>query len=450
MHPNPLIAAVSAAISALESVPRTTESLGSLSDADLLGILRLVSRERQLADIHAALIAGEIDRRSAPELGSDGMARRLGHRTPDEVVRVTNRSTARDASEAVRVGRMVADTSNLWLGAISRSILAGSLPIASADAIRSGLGSPGAGISETMLRDAAAQLCAEAADLDPDRLHRRARQLRDELDESGIAQREDARRAQRSLRFTRLPDGMSRAIWLMDSETSAVVANLFDRATSPRRGGPRFVSDEAKAKAEAILADERTTEQLASDVFLELLRQGAATDSSQLLGSGGAVITVHVSDSDLTAGTGHAYIEGQPDPISITTVERLACSGATQVILFDAGGQPLDLAREQRLYTGRQRRGLAARDGGCMAPGCDRPPSWTEAHHTTHWARDHGKTDIVNGILLCRYHHLLFHNNGWEIEYDGVCYWLIPPPTVDLRQERIRLVSKNPLRRQAA
>ncbi|CAN5192840.1 hypothetical protein BH09ACT5_BH09ACT5_15900 [soil metagenome] len=240
---------------------------------------------------------------------------------------------------------------------------------------------------------------------------------------------------------------MSRATWLMDPETSAIVATLFDRATSPRRGGPRFASDEAAAQAEAIATDERTTEQLASDVFLHLLQHGAAADSSQLLGSGGAVIVVHVEESALSSGTGHAYIEGQPDPISLATVERLACGGATQLVLLDGVGQPLDLAREQRLYNQRQRRALAARDGGCMAPGCDRPPSWTEAHHIKHWWRDNGKTDVANGILLCRHHHLLFHNNGWEIEYDGAEYWLTPPAQVDARRSRVLLVSKNPLRK---
>ena len=85
-----------------------------------------------------------------------------------------------------------------------------------------------------------------------------------------------------------------------------------------------------------------------------------------------------------------------------------------------------------------------------MAPGCDRPPSWTEAHHVKHWARDGGKTDIANGILLCRYHHLLFHNNGWEIEFDGADYRLTPPPDVDPSRAAILLSSKNPVRKRVA
>jgi hypothetical protein len=443
------LSAVAAAVSALESAAQSPENVRALDDPALLELSRVAARARQLADAQVALIAGEIERRSARELGSAGMAQRLGLRTAEELVRVTNRSTAREASLAVRVGRLVTTDAEAWLAPVAQSVRAGDVSVSSADAIRSGLGAPGPGVSESILAEAAARLCGDAATLDPDRLQRRARELRDELDEAGLADRESARRAQRSLRVTRLPDGMTRATWLMDPETSAVFGSLYDRATSPRRGGPRFVADDDRAAAEAILADARTTEQLASDVFLELLRQGAAADSSELLGSGGASITVHVTQTALSSRTGHGYVEGQADAISIETVERLACSGGMTEVTFGADGQPLDLGREQRLYTRRQRRALAARDGGCMAPGCDRPPSWTEAHHIKHWARDGGRTDIADGILLCRHHHLLFHNNGWEIDRDGCGYWLVPPLDVDPLQARTRLESKSPLRRGA-
>jgi hypothetical protein len=32
-----------------------------------------------------------------------------------------------------------------------------------------------------------------------------------------------------------------------------------------------------------------------------------------------------------------------------------------------------------------------------MADGCDRPPSYCEAHHIDQWLRDDGKTDIADG-----------------------------------------------------
>ena len=114
-------------------------------------------------------------------------------------------------------------------------------------------------------------------------------------------------------------------------------------------------------------------------------------------------------------------------------------------MVFDEHGHPLDVGREQRLFTPRQRIALAERDGGCRWTGCDRPPSWCEAHHIQHWARDGGRTDVADGILLCKHHHLLLHDHHWEIERRGADrdeYWLIPPPDHPDQSPR-RLESKS-------
>jgi hypothetical protein len=210
---------------------------------------------------------------------------------------------------------------------------------------------------------------------------------------------------------------------------------VYDRATSPRRGGPRFADGPLADQAAAITADERTTAQLASDVFTDVLRHGADADSSTLLGSGAPVVRVIVTKESLETGRGPAWIEGQSEPISIATVERMTCSGGVQQAWFDDNGQALDVGLEQRLFTKKQKIALALRDGGCMFEDCDRPASWTEAHHIAYW-KDKGPTNIANGILLCRYHHLLLHNYGWQIIHDDHQFWLIPPRSIDPDQRR--------------
>ncbi|TBN55905.1 HNH endonuclease, partial [Glaciihabitans arcticus] len=157
----------------------------------------------------------------------------------------------------------------------------------------------------------------------------------------------------------------------------------------------------------------------------------------------GPVVKILVAAESLDTRTGHARIEGSPTPVSVQTAERLACTGTTVPILFDSAGQILDLGREQRLFTKRQKQALAARDGGCMWLGCDRPACWTEAHHIDHWARDGGATDTADGMLLCKHHHLLLHNNHWEILRTGAEYWLVPPPDIDPDQTPILLRSKS-------
>jgi len=140
---------------------------------------------------------------------------------------------------------------------------------------------------------------------------------------------------------------------------------------------------------------------------------------------------VTVTERELNARAGHGRLQGSQLPVSIETVERLACTQGTIPVVFDALGQPLDVGREHRLFTPRQRIALTERDGGCRWTGCERPPLWCEAHHIQHWVRDRGRTDVADGILLCKHHHLLLHDHHWEIERRGPTgaeYWLIPPP----------------------
>jgi hypothetical protein len=160
------------------------------------------------------------------------------------------------------------------------------------------------------------------------------------------------------------------------------------------------------------------------------------------------------------------WIEGQQDPVSPETVERLTCTGATIEITVDEQGHPIDVSSEQRLFSRKQRIGFGARDGGCtwvdeaegsgtgsgdgsrdgdgasVATGCDRPPSWTEAHHVDQWNRDGGKSTARNGTLLCRFHHLLLHNEGWDIRLVDGNFWLIPPVAVDPAQTPRRMRSR--------
>jgi predicted restriction endonuclease len=66
------------------------------------------------------------------------------------------------------------------------------------------------------------------------------------------------------------------------------------------------------------------------------------------------------------------------------------------------------------LISGSQRKALVVRDKGCRFPGCDRPADWTDAHHIKHWA-DGGETVMDNLVLLCRRHHRMVHEEGWQL-----------------------------------
>src|SRR5690554_1645916 len=460
---NAVLTAFREATPVLAALPCEVPDFDALGDEDVLAVQREIAGQRRLLDARAALIAGQVARRSAPELGSAGLAQRGGFRTPEELARVTTGSTAGDARSAVRVGVLMNETAAggridqstgehfaptmPWLAAVSRAVAAGELSLAAAEAIRSGLGLATDTVTTEMLTDAVRTLLGDAAVLDADRLFKRARTLRDELDAAGIADREQERRDARSLKLYKRANGMGRLVWDMDPETFIQVAETYDHLTSPRRGGPRFTSPEGspeQERATRITEDSRTTEQIASDGFLQLLGIAGDTAPTALIGLRRPAVRVLVTAEALRDRDGHGRLEGSDEAVSIETVERLACTHGTQNITFDPDGQPLDVGREQRLYTRRQRIALAARDGGCRWPGCERSPSWAEAHHTKHWQRDDGRTDVADGILLCRHHHLLLHNNHWEILRDGASYWLLPPASVDAAQEPIPMPTHSP------
>jgi hypothetical protein len=70
---------------------------------------------------------------------------------------------------------------------------------------------------------------------------------------------------------------------------------------------------------------------------------------------------------------------------------------------------------------------LEARDGGCVFPGCDRPPAWCDAHHVDERSRG-GRTDLRRMALLCRHHHTVTHRRDWTmgVTEDQWFWWDTP------------------------
>ncbi|OJX65694.1 MAG: hypothetical protein BGO95_04430 [Micrococcales bacterium 73-13] len=385
----------------------------ALADEALLARQDSLVAERRRIDAELVAIAGEIARRSPRDAGFSGLAQRSGLRTPEQLLQRAAGFSAREASDLVRVGSLPADDP------VALAVAAGEVSVAAGAAIAGGLGEATAGIEAARLEAAAAELLGRSRDLTAEQLVRAARDLRAELDADSIVERERRLRDRRSLRMIRLEDGTTRLVALLDPESAAIVRDAYDVITSPRRGGPRFVAGDAVERARRLERDPRTTEQLALDAFVELLRLGARVAPGELLGGREPAVRVVVTDADLARRGGSARIEGESAVISIASAERRICEAGTVPIRFDGDGQVVNVGREHRLFTARQRIGLAVRDGGCRWPGCDRPPSWCEAHHIDEWKAHGGRTDIADGVLLCRFHHLYVHDRQWRIRRQG-------------------------------
>jgi hypothetical protein len=115
----------------------------------------------------------------------------------------------------------------------------------------------------------------------------------------------------------------------------------------------------------------------------------------------------HGRDPDLNGPPGMRITAGQ--------ARRLACTAGIIPMVLDGDSMPLDVGREKRLFTRYQRIALAHTYHGCAAHGCDRPPGWAEIHHTDPW-REHGNTNLADGLPLCStHHHMADHPGTWRM-----------------------------------
>ncbi|WP_166804754.1 HNH endonuclease signature motif containing protein [Cryobacterium sp. TMN-39-2] len=505
--------ALAVAVEAVSGLGCCSADYDALSDTQVLTGQRDLARLRNLVETRAVWLAKTLAYRSRPELGQQGLAAQQGFLSPDALIQKVTGATKTDARKLVDVGRMLARTEAAeaeavaaaeeeaarrlvdgtdeggepgepaetdepeaafaggepvllpWYTPISHAIADGTLSVAAAHAIRTGLGDVDTVVTGPALTDAVHTLLGQARTMTVDHLLKRSRRMRDSLDEAGIAVREQKAWDDRYLRVWKLPTGQVCINGLFPPEQGEFIVSTFDSLTSPRRGGVHFV-DPARAEwAQSVRDDPRSTDQLTADNFLDLLTAGTKANPHRMLGGRKPAVRilttlsptptpppgkqVHLQDpADILAplpdGTGHGYLEGNPAPVSQQTIDRLICDSGTIDITFDPTGQPLDVGREERLFTPAQRIALAARDGGCRWGDCDKPPTLTEAHHIQHWARDHGSTDLRLGILLCNPHHRLLHNQGWQILEHQDQYWLRPPATIDPGQTLIEMPSKNP------
>jgi len=340
------------------------------------------------------------------------------------------------------------------LPALSAALAAGEVSVGQADVILEAVENipdrAPAGAAEVVER-----VLVEAAHHEtPRRLRRTAHELLERLDTDGREPADEARERRRGFHLAAFPNGWSRPSGRFSPELTAVLQSVLDSLAAP-----------VKQDREP---DPRSAGQRRHDGLLEALTR--VLRSGTLPECGGVPVTVlaTISVSELAAAVGHAQLpRPEPEPpsreascdlglsglaaeagidlaellatptsglallghgqiVSVPTLLRMAAEAEViPVVLSDAGGV-LAYGRERRLATKGQRLALAARDGGCCFPGCDRPASWTEVHHVVEWLDD-GPTDLDNMCLLCVHHHRWFPRAGWRVEMrEGVPVWFAP------------------------
>jgi hypothetical protein len=151
--------------------------------------------------------------------------------------------------------------------------------------------------------------------------------------------------------------------------------------------------------------DDRSPERRNADALVELASGGGSQAQIQ--------VTSSIETLFALAGAPAAEMEHSL-PVSSKTIERLACDSSIARILLNSESLVIDVGRSKRVVSEPGRRALAARDGHCRWPECDRPASRSAAHHVVHWIHG-GSTDLDNLILLCHRHHWLVHEGKWQL-----------------------------------
>ncbi|MCL3819050.1 HNH endonuclease signature motif containing protein [Aeromicrobium wangtongii] len=127
----------------------------------------------------------------------------------------------------------------------------------------------------------------------------------------------------------------------------------------------------------------------------------------------GATLLVHLDLATLVDGVKAATLSSGTR-ISASQARLMACQLGIIPQVFGGKSVPLDHGHEQRLFTKAQKQALSARDGGCTAPGCDRPPEQCEGHHWRQPWSHGGATTLDDGVLICPFHHRRVHEQNWQ------------------------------------
>ncbi|GEP28073.1 HNH endonuclease [Cryobacterium levicorallinum] len=180
-------------------------------------------------------------------------------------------------------------------------------------------------------------------------------------------------------------------------------------------------------------ADTRSISEKQAGILRAVFEAAARQPGTPTMGGAAPTVLVHITINDLLAGRGAGWIDGIDGPLTVKQVDELLCAGGYQPVLFGHQGQVLHLGDSNRFFTASQRRALAARDGGCVIPGCTVPPQLTQAHHVVPW-RKGGLTNIDNAVLICNAGHASIETSGWDIDMRDGRPWVRGPLIFDPTQ----------------
>ena len=342
----------------------------------------------------------EIDRlelrfsQAAAAFAATGLWDDEGFNSALDWIRINCRVTSNAAADRLSVGRRLAD--------LDRSVAAmdaGEIGFAHVTVMARTAEAVGEAFDE-------GRLLQLARDNSPGKFHYKCLHYRHSVDAQAYAQEQEEQAQHNRIDLSTGEDGCLLLNGVLDPVGGAAVRTALEPLA--RKSGEH---------------DDRLLPQRYGDALVELASGGRPANIQ---------VTATIETLKGLAGAAGAEMEFSL-PISSASLQRMACDCSVTRVLLSQESVVVDIGRSRRMITGPARKALNARDGHCRWPGCERPASWCDGHHIVHWIEG-GTNEPNNLVLLCRRHHRMVHEGGWQLVKcdDGQIITLAPTITFGL------------------
>ncbi len=396
----------------------------------------VLALKAQVDELAARLVA-EADDRNLPH--------RYGASSTRAHLMTSHRMSASEASRTVRAAKQLHGTTAL-IEPTRRAVAAGTVSAEQGVVVAAAINRLSATVTPDRVEAAQTDLLTHAQTLSFTQLQVAANHLVEVIDpdtvdetlEQQLVAQERKALASAWLTGQFGTDGIARGRFALPNLVFGMLTKHLEALSAPRRVTTRTdasAGQSADIPVETTLTDLPYGNRLGR-ALCELIEH-LPVDGHPQHGVANATIVVTVDEEKLRNGAGEATLDTGA-AISVGETRRLACNAGLLPVVLAGESKILDLGTSRRVFDRHQRLALATRDRGCVFPGCERPPAWTEAHHRLPWSEG-GATDIDNGCLLCSFHHHLIHQGEWELTLapDGVTD-VIPPARIDPERRPIR------------
>jgi Domain of unknown function DUF222./HNH endonuclease. len=370
------------------------DRLQLVSDRELLTLLQLALRVDARLQAWQARLAAQVE-------ASEAAWREHGTSTSTWLAESAN-LTRREAAQLVASGNGLERFATIGEAARSGAVLPHQ-----AEAITSVLAELPADLPTESVDQAQQLMVGFATSHNSAELRRLSRHLLEVLAPETAEQREAERlerelrlaQANRHLRFSYDHHGsvlFRGSLPVVDAESFMKIIDAY--ASAARRG-----VDALDPHAEHL-----TPAMYRADALLAMVQRHAQQALAPGLGGDRPRIVVTLAYDELVRSGVAAGLAGRivgtGEPIAASALRRLLCDADVLPVVLGGRSEILDVGRSQRLVTPAIRAALELRDGGCIFPGCDKPPHACQAHHLIPWWAG-GRTSADNLVLVCAHHH---------------------------------------------